>query len=279
MREEFRQARDTAQALKNKEKLLTSINAVRNLKTTQRIIFELKESNRILHEKLQECHKHYKRAVHENDNLLEAVRKYKDALAVRNVEVERYIKRLRVRCSVEVVGHVITKQLQETRDILSATYKRLNNVSICSGDRGTRQQADNYIHQIESVSERWGRVLAKFHELQQEILDKLSRGYNETENQQPSWVLDVKQQCSSLRVKARIVSRTFRDLMNILVRQMQLQENGKSGSTVGSKTEDDVSILNCVELIHGDHLAILDKRLEKLEHDILQHISSSKSAP
>ncbi|CAI5709677.1 unnamed protein product [Hyaloperonospora brassicae] len=229
-------------------------------------LVDLKESNRVLLEDLQECYRHYTETCRENRSLMKAARVYKSAIAVRDADVQKYTERLRVRTSMNVVRQTMIEQLQETRHLLSATSRRLKTTPIWSEDG---ERIHDHILQIESVSKQWGGTFAKFQDLQQRMADRLSRRYNKSKRH-PRWIVDAKQECLSLQVEASILSRTVCSLVRIFVCPQQLIAANDGARTLHSTSNGCVPACHSQKPTQGERLVSLDTQLEKEETRILR---------
>ena len=229
-------------------------------------LIDVKESNRVLLEDLQECYRHYTETCRENRSLIKAARVYKSAIADRDADIQKYTERFCVRTSMNVVRQTVIEQLQETRHLLSATSRRLDMTPIWSEDS---QRIHRHILQVESVSRQWGGTFAKFQSLQQRMADKLSRRYNGSKRH-PRWIVDAKQECLSLQVEASILSRTVCSLVRILVCPQQLRAAEDGARALHSTSNGCVPACHGRKPTQGERLVSLDKQLEKEETRILQ---------
>ncbi|CAI5724446.1 unnamed protein product [Peronospora destructor] len=201
----------------------------------------VKESNRLLFGEVQErrksaehAQKQYMQAVRDNKELLKAIATYKDAIADRDKDIEKYksavmkhTQQLQRRVEFDEVNQTLLEQLEQTQYMITETYKRWEDSPIVRGsvvgasDREERYEAamlqlDEYIGRMYLVSERWGDFMKQSHELHRrygKAWKTALRGSNRTKDQ-PRWVDDVERKCSRLLTEAVHVSEAMRDAVN-----------------------------------------------------------------
>ncbi|EEY55997.1 uncharacterized protein PITG_08746 [Phytophthora infestans T30-4] len=239
--------------------LAQASNGLETLKQTQqksreesdRDYHDLKESNRLLHEEVQErrrsaehARKQYMRAVRENKELLKAIEMYKDAIAGRDKDIEKYkaallkyTQQLQRRAEFGEVKQTLLEQLEQTQYMITETYKRWEDSPIVRGpvvDRDTSYEAailqlDEYIGRMQLVSERWGEFMTQSQELQRRYGDawkSASRGFERSKDR-PRWVDDVERKCSRLLTEAVRVSEAMRDVVNNIAGVLQKERDDK----------------------------------------------------
>ncbi|KAG6965766.1 hypothetical protein JG688_00007056 [Phytophthora aleatoria] len=215
---------------------------------------DLKESNRLLYEEVQErrrsaehVRKQYMHAVRENKELLKAIEMYKDAIAGRDKDIEKYksavmkhAQQLKRRVEFGEVKQTLLEQLEQTQYMISETYKRWEDSPIVRGPvvntsgrdasyEAAILQLDEYIGRMHLVSERWGEFMAQSRELQRRYGDawkSASRGFDRTKDQ-PRWVDDVERKCSRLLTEAVRVSEAMRDVVNNIAGVLQKERDDK----------------------------------------------------
>ncbi|CAI5738647.1 unnamed protein product [Peronospora farinosa] len=217
-------------------------------------VHALKESNRLLFEEVQErrksakhAQKQYMQAVRENKELLKAIATYKDAIAGRDKDIEKYksavmkhAQQLQRRVEFGEVNQTLLEQLEQTQYMITETYKRWEDSPIVRGsvvgasDReeshdAAMSQLDEYIGRMHLVSERWGDFMKQSHELHRrygKVWKTASRGFDRTKDQ-PRWVDDVERKCSRLLTEAVRVSEAMRDAVNNIAGILQTKHNEK----------------------------------------------------
>ncbi|GMF42101.1 unnamed protein product [Phytophthora lilii] len=213
---------------------------------------DLQESNRLLFEEVQErrrsaehARKQYMQAVRENKDLLKAIEMYKDAIAGRDKDIEKYkssvmkyTQQLQRRVEFGEVKQTLLEQLEQTQYMITETYKRWEDSPIVRGPMVTGReesyeaailQLDEYIGRMHVVSERWGDFMTQSQELQQRYGDAwkaASRGFDRSKAQ-PRWVDDVERKCSRLLAEAVRVSEGMRDVVNNIVGVLQKERDDK----------------------------------------------------
>jgi hypothetical protein len=234
--------------------------ATRELQTTvkrddsQRDSYDLKESNRLLFEEVQErrrsaehARKQYLHAVRENKELLKAIDMYKDAIAGRDKDIDKYkaavvkyAQQLKRRVEFGEVKQTLLEQLEQTQYMISETYKRWEDSPIVRGPivpaSGRQEsyeaavvQLDEYIGRMQVVTERWGAFMTQAHGLQRRYGDAwkaASRGFDRAK-EQPRWVDDVERKCSRLLTEAVRVSEAMRDVVNNIAGVLQKERDEK----------------------------------------------------
>ncbi|KAG1710284.1 hypothetical protein DVH05_017288 [Phytophthora capsici] len=214
----------------------------------------LKESNRLLFEEVQErrrsadhARKQYMQAVHENKELLKAIEMYKDAIAGRDKDIEKYksavmkyAQQLKRRVEFGEVKQTLLEQLEQTQYMISETYKRWEDSPIVRGPivnssgqvesyEAAILQLDEYIGRMQLVSERWSEFMTQSQELQRRYGDawkSAARGFDRTKDR-PRWVDDVERKCSRLLTEAVRVSETMRDVVNNIAGVLQKERDEK----------------------------------------------------
>ncbi|KAL3665842.1 hypothetical protein V7S43_009266 [Phytophthora oleae] len=214
----------------------------------------LKESNRLLFEEVQErrrsadhARKQYMQAVRENKELLKAIEMYKDAIAGRDKDIEKYksavmkyAQQLKRRVEFGEVKQTLLEQLEQTQYMISETYKRWEDSPIVrgpvvssSGRVGSYEaavlQLDEYIGRMQLVSERWGEFMAQSQELQRRYGDawkSTARGFDRAKDR-PRWVDDIERKCSRLLTEAVRVSETMRDVVSNIAGLLQKERDEK----------------------------------------------------
>ncbi|GMF32324.1 unnamed protein product [Phytophthora fragariaefolia] len=214
----------------------------------------LKESNRLLFEEVQErrqsaehARKQYMQAIRENKELLKAIEMYKDAIAGRDKDVEKYksavmkySQQLQRRVEFGEVKQTLLQQLEQTQYMITETYKRWEDSPIVRGPvvnaagsiesyEAAILQLDEYIGRMLLVSERWGEFMAQSQELQRRYGDawkSASRGFDRTK-EQPRWVVDVERKCSRLLAEAVRVSEAMGEVVSNIATVLQKERNEK----------------------------------------------------
>lgn len=214
---------------------------------------DLRESNRLLHEEVQErrrsaehARKQYMQAVRENKELLKAIEIYKDGIAKRDKDLERhkaklikYSQQLQQRTNFGDVKQTLLEQLEQTQYMISETYKRWEDSPIVRGPGGSRQaesleaaivQLDEYVGRLHLVSERWGEFMTQSQELQRRYGEAWkaasTRGFDRSK-EQPRWVQDVERKCSRLLAEAVRISEAMHDVANSIANVLQRERDEK----------------------------------------------------
>ncbi|KUF75691.1 hypothetical protein AM587_10016246 [Phytophthora nicotianae] len=232
---------------------------------------DLKESNRLLYEEVQErrrsaehARKQYMQTVRENKELLKAIEMYKDAIAGRDKDIEKYksavmkhTQQLQRRVEFGEVKQTLLEQLEQTQYMITETYKRWEDSPIVRGPVVGRDesyeaailQLDEYIGRMQLVSQRWGEFMTQSQELQRRYGDawkSASRGFDHTKSQ-PRWVDDVERKCSRLLTEAVRVSEAMRDVVNNIAGVLQ-------------KERDDKKRIEKERIVAGDNNASVKRR-------------------
>ncbi|KAJ8524875.1 hypothetical protein ON010_g16241 [Phytophthora cinnamomi] len=222
--------------------------------TSQQDYHGLKESNRLLYEEVQErrrsaehARKQYMQAVRENKELLKAIEMYKDAIAGRDKDIEKYksavlkhTQQLQRRVEFGEVKQTLLEQLEQTQYMITETYKRWEDSPIVRGPvvnaagwmesyEAAILQLDEYIGRMHLVSERWGEFMAQSQELQRRYGDawkSASRGFDR-KNYQPRWVEDVERKCSRLLAEAVRVSEAMSEVVSNIAGVLQKERDEK----------------------------------------------------
>ncbi|KAK1946501.1 hypothetical protein P3T76_002054 [Phytophthora citrophthora] len=248
-----------SKAAEAEEALSKTVSDLETMKRSQNDSHEddyhgLKESNRLLFEEVQErrrsadhARKQYMQAVRENKELLKAIEMYKDAIAGRDKDIEKYksavmkyAQQLKRRVEFGEVKHTLLEQLEQTQYMISETYKRWEDSPIVRGPivnssgrvesyEAAILQLDEYIGRMQLVSERWSEFMTQSQELQQRYGDawkSAARGFDRTKDQ-PRWVDDVERKCSRLLSEAVRVSETMRDVVNNIAGVLQKERGEK----------------------------------------------------
>ncbi|KAG7384619.1 hypothetical protein PHYPSEUDO_002433 [Phytophthora pseudosyringae] len=221
---------------------------------SQRDYHDLKESNRLLFEEVQErrrsaehARKQYMQAVRENKELLKAIEMYKDAIAGRDKDIDKYksavvkyAQQLQRRVEFGEVKQTLLEQLEQTQYMITESYKRWEDSPIVrgpiintAGREGSYEaailQLDEYVGRMQLVSERWGEFMTQSQELQRRYGDawkSASRGFDRTKDQ-PRWVDDVERKCSRLLTEAVRVSEAMGDVVNNIAGVLQKERDEK----------------------------------------------------
>lgn len=216
----------------------------------ERDYHDLKESNRLLYDELQErrraaehSRKQYMRAVRENKELLAAIDVYKKAIAERNADIEyykdalmKYTQQLQRRVSMGEVKQTLLEQLEQTQFMINSTYQRWSESDLAKGENPAANaetaalavQLDEYIGRMELVTERWNKFLAQAKELHkhygdawQSAMIRLSSG----EVNRPRWVDDVERKCLRLLNESVRVSEVMRDTVSSVGSALQQEHD------------------------------------------------------
>ncbi|KAE9012181.1 hypothetical protein PR003_g16900 [Phytophthora rubi] len=221
---------------------------------SQQDYHNLKESNRLLFEEVQErrrsaehARKQYMQAVRENKELLKAIEMYKDAIAGRDKDIEKYksavmkhAQQLQRRVEFGEVKQTLLEQLEQTQYMITETYKRWEDSPIVRGPvvnaAGSVEtyevailQLDEYIGRMQLVSERWSEFMTQSQELQRRYGDawkSASRGFDRKKDQ-PRWVDDVERKCSRLLAEAVRVSEAMSEVVNNIAVVLQKERDEK----------------------------------------------------
>ncbi|POM67322.1 Hypothetical protein PHPALM_16706 [Phytophthora palmivora] len=185
-------------------------------------------------------------AVRENKELLKAIEMYKDAIADRDKDIDKYkstvmkyAQQLQRRVEFGEVKQTLMEQLEQTQYMITETYKRWEDSPIVRGPvvnaagvesyEAAILQLDEYIGRMQLVSERWGEFMTQSRELQRRYGDawkSASRGFDRTKDQ-PRWAEDVERKCSRLLTEAVRVSETMRDVINNIAGVLQKERDEK----------------------------------------------------
>ncbi|KAF1782457.1 hypothetical protein GQ600_4130 [Phytophthora cactorum] len=173
-------------------------------------------------------------AVRENKELLKAIEMYKDAIAGRDKDIEKYksavmkhAQQLKRRVELGEVKQTLLEQLEQTQYMISETYKRWEDSPIVRGPVDASYEAailqlDEYIGRMHLVSKRWGEFMAQSPTVWR-CLEVGVRGFDRTKDQ-PRWVDDVERKCSRLLTEAVRVSEAMRDVVNNIAEGARRQE-------------------------------------------------------
>ncbi|TDH66432.1 hypothetical protein CCR75_005847 [Bremia lactucae] len=173
-----------SQAAEAQEALSHALSDLNTLKQSQkdsdRDYGDLKESNRLLFEEVNErrrsikhARKQFKKAIQENTELLKAIEMYKDAIAGRDKDIDKlkstvmkYAQQLQRRVEFKEVKQTLLEQLEQTQYMITETYKRWENSPILVSSQGKDPkykaailQLDDYIGRMHLVSGRKVRDL------------------------------------------------------------------------------------------------------------------------
>uniref|UniRef100_A0AAV1USE3 Centrosomin N-terminal motif 1 domain-containing protein n=1 Tax=Peronospora matthiolae TaxID=2874970 RepID=A0AAV1USE3_9STRA len=212
----------------------------------------MEESNRLLFEEVQErrraarhFRKQHTQLVREKKDLLEAIAMYKDTIARRDHDIEKYesavtklTQQLQRRTELGEVKQTLLGQLEQTQYMITETRKRWEDSPIARAPvvnvygRKERYGAaisrlDEYIGRMHLVSERCGNFVEQAQELHRRYGDawkSASRGVDRVKNQ-PRWVEGVERECSRLLTEAGHVSETMRDVANNIVALLRKERN------------------------------------------------------
>uniref|UniRef100_M4B5R4 Centrosomin N-terminal motif 1 domain-containing protein n=1 Tax=Hyaloperonospora arabidopsidis (strain Emoy2) TaxID=559515 RepID=M4B5R4_HYAAE len=212
----------------------------------------MKESNRLLFKEVQErrratrhARKQHTQLVREKEDLLEAIALYKDTIARRDHDIEKYrsvvtklTQQLQRRTELGEVKQTLLGQLEQTQYMITETRKRWEDSPIARAPvvnvygREERYGAaisrlDEYIGRMHLVSERWSNFVEQSQELHRRYGDawkSASRRVDRVKNQ-PRWVEDVERECSRLLTEAGRVSETMRDVANNIVGLLRKERN------------------------------------------------------
>ncbi|KAG7399103.1 hypothetical protein PHYBOEH_009681 [Phytophthora boehmeriae] len=240
-----------AEAKSNREALTRERKSSRE--KSHRSYDDLRESNRLLYEEIQErrksaehARKQYMQAIRENKELLKAIEIYKDGIASRNKDIEKYQARivklsqqLQHRASLGEVKQTLLGQLEQTQYMISETYKRWEDSPIARGPGSSGHetyeaaivQLDEYIGRLQLVSDRWGEFMTHSQELQGRYSEAWksasTRGFDRSKDQ-PRWVDDVERKCTRLLAEAVRISEAMRDIVDNIVRVVQRERDEKN---------------------------------------------------
>ncbi|CAI5709830.1 unnamed protein product [Hyaloperonospora brassicae] len=212
----------------------------------------MKESNRLLFQEVQErrraaryAQKLHGQSIRENEDLLEAVAMYKDVIARRDNDIEKYrsavtklTQKLQRRVELGDVKQTLLGQLEQTQYMITETSKRWEDSPISRASvlgvcgREDRYEAafsrlDECIGRMHLVSKRWGSFLEQSQELHRRYGDAWKSAYRGVDRikNQPRWAEDVKRECSRLLTEAVRVSETIRDVANSIVSLLRRERN------------------------------------------------------
>uniref|UniRef100_K3W552 Centrosomin N-terminal motif 1 domain-containing protein n=1 Tax=Globisporangium ultimum (strain ATCC 200006 / CBS 805.95 / DAOM BR144) TaxID=431595 RepID=K3W552_GLOUD len=223
----------------------------------ERDYHDLKESNRLLYEEVQErrraaehARKQYLAAVKENKDLLAAVDVYKSAISEREKDIEYYkatlmknTQQLQRRVSMGEVKQTLLEQLEQTQYMINETYKRWSDSDIghgaifTSNNNGMEQDSavvvhlDEYIGRMEIVTERWNEFINQSRDLQRRyssawrsaVADFNARG--DERQERPEWTDDVERRSTRLLTESVRVSEALRDVVENILSVIQRERN------------------------------------------------------
>ncbi|TMW67764.1 hypothetical protein Poli38472_007436 [Pythium oligandrum] len=235
-------------ALKHAQSDLSTTRSTKEgaLNELERDNFDLKESNRLLMNELQErrraaehARKQYLRAVAENKDLLGAIDILKSGLMDRDRQIEIYkanlvklTQQLQRRGSMGEVKQKLLEQLEQTQFMVTETYKRWSTSEIGSsfgaslaltGREAWSVQLEESVSRMEVVGDRWREYLNQSRDFQRRYADAwrtaaLSFGKGKD---RPSWVDDVERKCGRLLSESVRVSEVMRDVVEDVVNALQ----------------------------------------------------------
>lgn len=216
----------------------------------ERDYHDLKETNRLLYEDVQErrraaehARKQYMSAVKENKDLLAAVDVYKNAVAEREKDIEYYkatlmknTQQLQRRVSMGEVKQTLLEQLEHTQYMINETYKRwseselggavLPNISNNDEDAAVVVHLDEYIGRLEIITERWNEFISQSRDLQRRYGDawrNVVQGFDR--EQRPGWVDDVERKSGRLLTESVRVSEALREVVENILSVIQRERN------------------------------------------------------
>lgn len=249
---------------------------------------DLKESNRLLFEEVQErrraaehARKQYLSAVKENKDLLAAIEVYKNAIADREKDIEYYkgmlmknAQQLQRRVSMGEVKQTLLEQLEQTQYMINATYKRWADSEIGGGsglpnnatsehDSAVVVHLDEYIGRMEIVTERWNEFINQSRDLQRRYSDvwrTAVQGFDRGK-ERAGWVDEVERRSSRLLTESVRVSEALREVVENILSVIQRERNERNTFHKERASE--------VEKVHA-----LQKRGSKEWHVLNQDIYS-----
>lgn len=210
---------------------------------SERSYHDLKESNRLLYEEVQECRraveharKQHRSAVRENKDLLGAIDVYKSAITEREKDLELYksalmknAQQMQRRVSMGEVKQTLLEQLEHTQYMVTETYKRWSESEL--GGASDRDAAvvvhlDECIGRLEIVTERWNEFVNQTRELQRRYGDAWRRDSARAFDR-PAWVDDVERKSSRLLTESVRVSETLRDVVENMADVIQRERSDR----------------------------------------------------
>lgn len=215
----------------------------------ERDYHDLKETNRLLYEDVQErrraaehARKQYMSAVKENKDLLAAVDVYKSAVAEREKDIEYYkatlmknTQQLQRRVSMGEVKQTLLEQLEHTQYMINETYKRWSDSELGGAvlpssnnddDAAVVVHLDEYIGRLEIVTERWNEFISQSRDLQRRYGDAWRNAVAGFDREKrPGWVDDVERKSGRLLTESVRVSEALREVVENILSVIQRERN------------------------------------------------------